>query len=129
MARISLPVDMNDVDVTANFKVAAPGTYVLEIETVEEKLSQAKQPKLDIRMQIVDDPEFAGVKVFETCSLQPQALFRLKQLALACGIDIGMEFDTEDFLGARFQAVLDIDTYTGKDNEEKTRNVIKKYEF
>lgn len=129
MARITLPTNLEEVDATGAFKIAAPGTYSLEIETIEEKLSQAKQPKLDIRMQIVDDPEFAGVKIFETCSLQPQALFRFKQLALACGIDVGQEFDTEDFLGARFDAVVDVETYTARDGEEKEKNYIKKYEF
>lgn len=129
MARISLPVNLEEVDASSAFKIAPPGAYTVEIETIEEKLSQAKQPKLDIRMQIVDDEEFAGTKIFETCSLQPQALFRLKQLALCAGIDIGEEFDTEDFLGARLDVVLDIDTYTARDGEDKQKNVIKKYEF
>lgn len=134
---ITLPKSLNDVDANAEFKVAAPDTYTLEVKTAKQGLSQNQNVKIDFRHSIIDDDEFTDVSIFDTITITEQALFRLKQFSLATGIDVDEEFEPEDFIGATFQAVVDVEPQKEKngdvkldsDGNPKMRNVIKSFVF
>jgi len=123
MAVISLPKSLNDV-VVNDFSAVPPATYELEIVKVKHQVSQAGNPMLVVQYKIINDDEYTGKMVFENVSLVPEALFTLKAISMATGLEIDSDFDTDDLIGEVVTAVLDVETYNGKD-----KNVIKRYEF
>jgi len=134
---IQLPVNLEDVAATPDFKVADPGQYTLEIKTAKQGVSKAGNTKIDLRLTIIEDDEFAGVSVFDTITITPEALFRLKQYALATGVEIGQEFDPQDFVNEQVTAVLDVEPVKNQagevqfhdDGTPKLRNKITKLIF
>jgi len=131
MPKISLPMNLEDV--TANsFDALPPDTYEAEIDNIEQKIGAAsKEPYLSLTFKVVNDDDFAGRKFWDNISLQEQALYKLKQLALSAGITIGGDFDTEDFLGATVVAVLDEEESNKMDSDDNPvmKNVVKYYKF
>jgi len=130
MARISLPVDLVDVEAGGKFETLPAATYSLRIENIVEKIGADSQaPYLVLTHEVIDDPDFAGRKLWDNISLQEQALFKLKQLSISAGIDISREFDTEEFLGAVVLAVVDLEKSNKNDEDGNPimRNVIRNY--
>jgi hypothetical protein len=135
--RVELPQDMADVEAGGTFELLPPGTYSFEVDNLEIKTGKTSgQPYLNMTYKIVDDEDYAGRIIFDIISLSPAALFRLKQFSLATGIDIGCEFDTEDFMKAEFDAVVDVEkgSLKGEDDEGNEiyyddKNKIKSFVF
>lgn len=131
--RIELPKNLEDVE--GGFEVLPPATYQLEVDNVESKTSKADKPYLNMTYKVVDDPDYAGRKLFDSISLSTDALWRLKDFTMSIGVDVTTEFDTEDFLGADFSAVVDIKkgeqkpqtTGDNPDDFYPEKNVIKTY--
>jgi hypothetical protein len=134
---IVLPVDLNDVAATQVFKVADPDTYELEIKSVKAGTSKAGNPKLDLRLVIINNDEFDGIGIFDTITLTKEAMFRLKQYSLATGLEIAGEFDEQDLVGLQLSAVVDVEPVKDasgqiqfqEDGQPKLRNVIKRILF
>jgi hypothetical protein len=121
MAR--LPVNLRDVDVLA-FPIYPPGLYTLRVdETRQEAARSSGELKLTATFEILDgpngSPEFAGKKILTSYSLQPQALFRLKKLIIACGISDEQiptdGLDDQMLVGCVIQAQVAVEKYQGKD--------------
>lgn len=106
--RINLPKSLEDVQANS-FEPVPPGTYTLEVQTVENKISAQQKPYLNIKFKIVDDPEFANKIIFDKVSLAEEALWRLKQLSEATGFEITDEFDTEELQGLTCEVVVVIE--------------------
>jgi len=107
MANISLATSLADVEANMVFETLPIGTYEVEVEQIEVKQANGKEfPYLSMRYNIIEPTEFAGKKLFDNVSMAPTALFKLKQLTLACNLDIGAEFDTDDLLGANVSVVV-----------------------
>jgi len=126
---ISLPKNLSDVEASKEFPVAPADTYELEVKKATVGKSQAGNIKIDCRCEIINDEEYTGIGVFETFTLVESALFRLKQFTLAAGLELDDEFEAEEFVGATFQAVLDVSTYENKAGETIEKNEIVKYIF
>lgn len=130
MSTISLPTNLNDVDASGDFKVAAPGEYTMEIKKAEVKTSSNNNQMINVGMQIIDDDDYTGTYVWETLVLIDSCMFKLKQFMLSAGMDVEeAELDLEDWIGETVQGVVDVETYTANDGEEKEKNVVKKYIF
>lgn len=137
MAGIKLPTNLEDVKAQQEFKVAPPGDYTMEVKKVEQKISQAKNPYLVFEMNIIDDEDNTDVKVFENVSLVDKALFRLKQISLATGVEISDEFETDDFVGATLEVTLDTEQQLDANKKPKEtdegepilRNIVKRIHF
>ena len=132
--KVELPTNMEDVEAGGDFELLPPGTYALAVDNIEIKTSQSSQkPYMNMTYKVVDDPDYAGRKLFDIISLAESALFRLKQFSLATGVDIATSFDTEDFLNAEFSSVVDIEKGTlkpGTDDEfYPDKNKVKSYVF
>lgn len=125
MPSVKLPMNMSDVEASSTFEVMPPGNYEVEINEMKLKKSAAGNDYFAITYKVINDDEFAGQKLWDNVSLVPAALFKLKQLSLACGINIEDELDTEDFLGATLEVVVDI----GKNQNGEDRNEVKRYIF
>jgi len=126
---ITLPKSTADVEIIKEFPVAPAGTYTLEVKKVTIGKSQAGNTKIDCLCEIIDDDEYTGINVFETFTIVESALFRLKQFSHAADIDIDDTFEPEEFVGATFEAVLDVTTYENKAKEIVEKNEIVKYIF
>lgn len=129
MAQVTLPKSMDDVEATREFKVAPAGEYEFEVKKAEMTKTRNGDPMIKFRYSIVNDEEWTGTGVFDQAVLTDDGLFRLKQISLATGVEIGDEFDTEDFVGAEFSAVINVGSYTNKQGEEVENNEISKYIF
>jgi 2-methylaconitate cis-trans-isomerase PrpF len=98
------------------------GSYTARIESVEEGLSKANQPKLEVIYELTHQG-FEGRKGYQSLSLQKQALFSLKRLLLAIGTwdeeDLSgpFEIDTADLVGEEVCIVVKANSYTNSDGE------------
>jgi hypothetical protein len=98
-------VNMNDV--SDGFEAVPAGTYIAEIRstTAQQAGDNAKNPGswyAKVTFAILSPEEYKGKFLFNNASLLPQALFTLKNLAVATGLqqevnDIDAE-DEEDFI-------------------------------
>ena len=124
---IVLPKSMDEVEATRDFPVAPADTYELEIKSAKQGVSKQKNIKIDFRCEIINDDEYNGIGVFETVTITDAAMFRLKQLCLATGVELDEEFEAEIFVGETFEAVLNIETYENGSGETVEKNSISKY--
>jgi len=122
---IVLPKSMADVEASREFPVAPAGEYELEIKSAKVGKSQQGNTKIDFRCEIINDEDCTGIGVFETITITEAALFRLKQLCLATGVELDDEFDPEVFVGETFSAILNVTSYESK----KTGDLIEKNEI
>lgn len=122
--RVKLPKSLNDVESSSREPIDA-GTYDAVISNITEKTGASSgKPYLSLELTVADsDEDFGGRKVFDNVSLAENALWKLKQLTDATGIEIDDEFDTEDFLGEEVTIVVDIEQSEGYD----PKNVVKYY--
>jgi hypothetical protein len=114
--KINLPTNLQEVE-KKSFEPIPPGTYELEIKAVEEKQG-TKAPYLNVTLEVINDEDYAGRKIFEMVSLSPDALWKLKELADAIGQDISESFDTEDLLGEMCTGVVTIERGQAKDKND-----------
>jgi len=130
--RVDLPQDLADVK-AGGFELLPPGTYFFEVDNIEMKTGKDSQkPYMNMTYKVLEDEELAGRKIFDMITLSADALWRLKQFSLATGIDIGTNFDTEDFLGATFSAVVDVEKggqKPGTDDMYPDKNKIKSFVY
>lgn len=131
MANVALPVNMADVEAGGTFELMPPDVYEVEINNVELKKSQNGNDYLAMTYKVINNEEWAGRKLWDNVSLVKEALFRLKQLSLACGVEITDEFSTEDFLGETLEVSVDIENTNKQDDDGNfvQRNCVKKYIF
>lgn len=122
------------------FPVLEPGEYEAEIKEAKYGMSKMQNPKIDFVLEV--DNNGAKAKLFSTHSLQPQALFRLRNLTDACGITVeggkkSASFEIEDpkmegavvtggnvpeFIGQWVGVIVSQEVYEGK-----TKNRIDEY--
>lgn len=103
------------------------GTYLLTVAKAEEKLSSTGNPMISIEYDVTStaDGEVVegGRKLWDNYSLQSQALFKLKELFDALGMDTSTVCDIEvsDLTGQQVMAKVIQETYNGE-----LRNRVKK---
>lgn len=113
-------VDLTGVE--TEFTPVPPGTYECSFVKFENAISaNSGQPTVKLRYQIVDGDQ-EGRVLFQTVSLQRQALFSLKRTMQALGADediLESDFDTDEelprLLGSRVKIVTSM-----RDGVDKT---------
>lgn len=110
-----ISVDFTDVESSGGH--VPEGDYLLEVAEVEEKEgASSKEPYLAFIFEI-SEGEFKGRKIYHNCSLQPQALFNLRNVLEALGNEVPkgvMDLDPEELVGQTCGASLITETYEGK---------------
>ena len=120
----SMNIDFSSVP---NREPLEEGTYLLTIAKAEEKLSSTGNPMISLEYDVnatIDGETVEGNrKLWDNYSLQSQALFKLKELFDALGMDTSNIVDIEisDLVGQQVQAKVIQETYNGE-----LRNRIKK---
>ncbi|WP_301003098.1 DUF669 domain-containing protein [uncultured Duncaniella sp.] len=103
------------------------GTYLLSISEAEEKLSSTGNPMISLTFDVLSTEDGTPIdgqrKLWDNYSLQAQALFKLKDLFQALGIDTSalVEMDVSELVGQQVRAKVVQETYNGE-----LRNRIKK---
>lgn len=110
----SVNIDLSGVEVSR--KVIPEGTYLVVVNEAKMGKSKEDKPKVAFEFEVSEGPN-KGFKLFENCSLQPQALFKLKSLLMALGVDIpdgAFDLNLKDLIGLTCEVEVGHEVYEGK---------------
>lgn len=110
----SVNVDLSGVETSR--KAIPEGTYEVVVNSVEQKKSREGNPMISFEFEVAEG-KHKGAKLFENCSLQPQALFKLKSVLLALGFDIpdeAFDLDLKELIGLTCEVEVGHEVYEGK---------------
>jgi len=108
-------VDFTGVSEGGGFRIK-PGDYAVKVKKVEHKISDKDKPYFNWELEVLNG-DAKGKKLFHTTSLQPQALFNLRNTLLACKMNVPkskMSVDIKKLVGAIMGVTVDDDEYKGK---------------
>jgi|ERR1700761_339548 len=101
----------------------ADGTYLAEItEAVQKESKSSGEPMIVLKWKVVSG-KGKGVVLYDNCSLQPQALWKLKGLLEALGEDVPdstLDLDLDDLVERQATVVVTNEKYEGKDRPRIT---------
>lgn len=110
----SVNVDLSGVEVSR--KVLPEGTYEVAVNSAELTTSKNDKPTVKLEFEVCEGPH-KGAKLFENCSLQPQALFKLKSVLMALGMEIpdeAFDLNLRDLIGLTCGVEVGHEVYEGK---------------
>lgn len=110
----SVNVDLSGVETSR--KTIPEGVYTLVVDSATQKNSQGGNPMIVFEFSVAEG-KYQGSKLYENCSLQPQALFKLKSVLIALGLDIpnkAFDLDLKDLIGMTCEADIGHEVYEGK---------------
>ena len=110
----SVNVDLSGVETSR--KTIPEGIYTLVVDSATQKNSQGGNPMIVFEFSVAEG-KYQGSKLYENCSLQPQALFKLKSVLIALGLDIpnkAFDLDLKDLIGMTCEADVGHEVYEGK---------------
>jgi len=114
-----LTVDFSNVK-DGGFARVKPGEYAVKVLKVEYKVSDNDKPYLFWELEIISGGS-EGKKIGHITSLQEQALFNLRNVLLACKINVpksALKLDLKKLIGLVFGVVIDDGEYKGKVRSE-----------
>ena len=120
--------DFTGVKEMGDFSPAPKGTYVLEILEAKEGKSQAGDNMVNVKTQIAQGP-FTGKWVWHKVTFisagNPGAGFS-KHFVKTIGqpYEGNVNINPAHWVGKRFEADLDVDTYIDKNGETKEKNIV-----
>ena len=110
----SVNVDLSGVE--ASRKAIPEGTYEVVVNGATQKDSRDGNPMIAFEFEVAEGAH-KGAKLYENCSLQPQALFKLKSVLLALGMDIpnkAFDLNLRDLVGLTCEVEVGHEVYEGK---------------
>lgn len=110
----SVNVDLSGVE--ASRKAIPEGTYEVVVNEATQKDSRDGNPMIAFEFEVAEGTH-KGAKLYENCSLQPQALFKLKSVLLALGMNIpnkAFDLNLRDLVGLTCEVEVGHEVYEGK---------------
>lgn len=110
----SVNVDLSEVE--ASRKAIPEGTYEVVVNGANQKDSRDGNPMIAFEFEVTEGAH-KGAKLYENCSLQPQALFKLKSVLMALGMDIpnkAFDLNLRDLVGLTCEVEVGHEVYEGK---------------
>ena len=110
----SVNVDLSGVETSR--KAIPEGTYEVVVNEATQKDSRDGNPMIAFEFEVTEGAH-KGAKLYENCSLQPQALFKLKSVLLALGMDIpnkAFDLNLRDLVGLTCEVEVGHEVYEGK---------------
>lgn len=110
----SVNVDLSGVE--ASRKAIPEGTYEVVVNGATQKDSRDGNPMIAFEFEVTEGAH-KGAKLYENCSLQPQALFKLKSVLMALGMDIpnkAFDLNLRDLVGLTCEVEVGHEVYEGK---------------
>lgn len=115
MAR-KIKVDFKDVS-DGFINITKPGNYPAKLVKVEPKKSGENKPYLNWELEVISGNS-KGAKLWYVTSLQPQALFNLRNLLIAAGLDVPkkvISIDLDAVIGRVVEAKVVMEEYNGEE--------------
>src|SRR5580765_3902636 len=94
------------------------GEYVFVVEEVSLETSQDSGQDYIKWQYKVKDGKYKGARLWDNTSLQPQALWKLRQVLEAMGVEIpegAMDLELEEYVDMEVGIVVENEKYQGKD--------------
>lgn len=110
----SVNVDLSGVETSR--KAIPEGTYEVVVNEATQKDSRDGNPMIAFEFEVAEGAH-KGAKLYENCSLQPQALFKLKSVLLALGMNIpnkAFDLNLRDLVGLTCEVEVGHEVYEGK---------------
>ena len=123
-------VEGANLDDAVGYVKLPAGVHLVEITEMTEGVSKAKERKVDVTFTVLEvssvdanDQKLVGGRVGMSLSLQPKALWKLRQMRDACGAPSsgGDFFDTDDFTGRRLKIATSQKEYTDDKGQSSVR--------
>jgi hypothetical protein len=118
--RRTVTVDMEGVE--SGGKIVPDGTYEAIIESVEEKESSNDNPMIVVKWKLTSGKGKGGM-VWDNLPLVPQALWRLKGMLEALGVEVpdgSMDLDLTELEGQECSVQITNENFEGKDRPKVT---------
>lgn len=111
-------LDLDFTGVASEFPTMPIGVYPVRVDEKPEVAPSKKsgEPQVNFVFNVID-PDFEGMKLFLHCSLQPQALWKLRKALNALGVetpDGPIKLNLGDLLGREALAQVTQEEYKGK---------------
>jgi flagellar biosynthesis GTPase FlhF len=108
-------VSVDFTGVESGGRACPDGTFKAEITAAAEEESSTGNPMVVAKFKILNG-KGKGALIYDNLSLQPQALFRLKALCEAVGIEAegAADIDLDDLVGQEILVDVENETYEGK---------------
>lgn len=108
-----ISVDFTGVE--SGGRACPDGTFKAEITAAAEEESSTGNPMIVAKFKILNG-KGKGALIYDNLSLQPQALFRLKALCEAVGLEVdgAADIDLDDIIGEEILVDVENETYEGK---------------
>lgn len=118
---MSIKLDFSNVT-GGNFDPIPAGDYVVEVEKVENRTAKSGNEMLSLTFNVMEG-EYEGRKIFDLYVLTEKALWKLKDLLVAVGVDTeGMvDLDVDDLVGEVFAAKIEIQESPGYDPQNRIK--------
>lgn len=118
---MSIKLDFSNVT-GGNFEPIPADDYVVEIEKVENRTAKSGNEMLSLTFNVMEG-EYEGRKIFDLYVLTEKALWKLKDLLVAVGVDTeGMvDLDIDDLVGEVFVANIEIQESQGYDPQNRIK--------
>lgn len=112
-------IQLNFEGVPDGIEPLPEGRYNVRIKDITEGNSKAGQPKVDVTYQVIAPLKYKGRLAWETLSLQPQSLWRVKSALIAYGVDSEelkgkATIDWSDLLGVECTITIKHEMYEQK---------------
>lgn len=118
MARRKAKSSTLTVDFSNTESKLKPGEYLATVEEVSVETSQSNTEYLKWKFKL----DAGGIAYYNT-SLQPQALWNLRNLLEALGVEVpnsALDLDLEDMLGRELMVLIDEEEWEGKKRPKMT---------
>ena len=118
-------IDFSNVAAADEFTPVPDGTYTVEVDEVNEEVSQKGDNLLKVRLQVIEG-EHAGAAIYDRLYFSERALPRIKLVLDAMGVSTAGAVDVtpELLLGRKCQAEVTVDTYIKSDGSEGKSNSV-----
>lgn len=110
----SISLDLSEVE--TNRKAIPEGQYTVVVNSAEMTQSQSGNDMVKFEFEVTEG-KHKGAKLYENCSLQPQALFKLKSLLIGLGFSIpnkAFDLDLTELIGLSCEVEVGHEKYEGK---------------
>jgi hypothetical protein len=107
-------VDLSNVE--SRGPLVPEGDYTVRVSEIELKTSEKGSQYIQFVLEIVSKAS-KGSKLYHIASLQPQALFNLKNTLIALGVTVptkAMDLDLDELIGLEMGVTVEHETYDGK---------------
>lgn len=114
------------LDFRSALKYIGEGTYRARVASAALAQSKAGNPMVEVKFQILDEPEYVNKPISDNWSLLPQALWRTADKLKAFGYSEEelmageMEFDPESLIGLECRIQVELEQYEGRDRSRVT---------